>query len=177
MPYPTRLLGEDEEVVVDLRPHWKALVVPVLALLLTVAVAGYLAGLLGAAGWQRAARWAVLGLAVVVVLRTSGWPFLRWWTTVYVVTTRRLIVRTGVFSRSGRDMPLSRVNDVHFEHNLVERLLGCGTLVVESAGERGQLVLDDVPAVEEVQREIYRLHEADDLRRRGRAPEPGSLSE
>jgi len=64
-------------------------------------------------------------------------------------------------------MPLSRVNDVTFEHSgLLERMLGCGTLVVESAGERGQLVLRDVPRVEEVQRDVYRLAEADDDRRR-----------
>jgi hypothetical protein len=64
-------------------------------------------------------------------------------------------------------MPLSRINDVTFEHtNLLERLLGCGTLVVESAGERGQLVLRDVPRVEEVQRDVYRLAEQDEERRR-----------
>ena len=45
-------------------------------------------------------------------------------------------------------------------------MLGCGTLVVESAGERGQLVLRDVPHVEEVQRDVYRLAEADEDQRR-----------
>jgi len=64
-------------------------------------------------------------------------------------------------------MPLSRINDVHFEHGIIDRMLRCGTLVVESAGERGQLVLKDVPRVEAVQLEIYRLHEDDDERRRG----------
>ena len=66
-------------------------------------------------------------------------------------------------------MPLARINDVHFEHSSVfERMLGCGTLIVESAGERGQLVLADVPEVEIVQREVYRLYEEDDFRRRAR---------
>ena len=50
---------------------------------------------------------------------------------------------------------------------MLERILGCGTLVVESAGERGQLVLRDVPHVEEVQRDVYRLAEADEERRHG----------
>ena len=54
-----------------------------------------------------------------------------------------------------------------FEHTgILERILGCGTLTVESAGERGQLVLRDVPRVEEVQRDVYRLAEADEERRR-----------
>jgi uncharacterized membrane protein YdbT with pleckstrin-like domain len=109
----------------------------------------------------------VAAVAVLVVLRWVVWPFLEWVTTSYVVTDRRLITRFGVIARTGRDMPLSRVNDVTFEHSsILERVLGCGTLVVESAGERGQLVLRDVPRVEEVQRDVYRLAEADEERRR-----------
>jgi len=63
-------------------------------------------------------------------------------------------------------MPLARVNDVHFRYTVLERMLGCGTLVVESAGESGQLVIAAVPHIELVQREIFRLHEHDDERRR-----------
>jgi uncharacterized membrane protein YdbT with pleckstrin-like domain len=88
-------------------------------------------------------------------------PFLRWRTTRYVVTDRRLITRRGVVARSGRDVPLSRITDVSFSHGLLERLLGCGTLLVESAGERGPLVLADVPGVERVQGLLLEL--ADDL--------------
>ena len=165
---PKRLLGDDEEVVMALRPHWKELVGPVLVLLITSPVATYVVTLLdghGAAGWL---RWVVVAVAVLIVLRWAVWPFLVWLTTSYVVTDRRLITRTGVVARRGRDMPLSRVNDVTFEHSgLLERLLRCGTLVVESAGERGQLVLQDVPHVEDVQRDVYRLAEADEERRRG----------
>lgn len=42
----------------------------------------------------------------------------------------------------------------------VERLLGCGTLTIESAGERGQSVLTDVPHVDKVQTKLYELVEA-----------------
>ena len=73
---------------------------------------------------------------------------------------------SGVFNRQGHDMPLTRLNDVSFQHTFWERLLGCGTLVVESAGERGQLTLTDIPKVELVQRTLYRL--SDEVRgRRG----------
>jgi uncharacterized membrane protein YdbT with pleckstrin-like domain len=85
-----------------------------------------------------------------------------WWNTVYAVTTRRLVIREGVFAREGHDMPLTRLNDVSFAHSFWERLLGCGTLVVESAGERGQIELSDIPKVEQVQRTLYRL--SDDAR-------------
>jgi uncharacterized membrane protein YdbT with pleckstrin-like domain len=119
-------------------------------------------------GAQTPGRIAIGVVALLVVLRLTVWPFLKWLTTSYVVTDRRIITRVGVVARQGRDMPISRVNDVTFEHSgILERLLGCGTLVVESAGERGQLVLRDVPHVEEVQRDVYRLAEADEERRRG----------
>jgi uncharacterized membrane protein YdbT with pleckstrin-like domain len=165
---PQRLLADDEEVVMVMRPHWKIMVWPVILLLLLSPAATYLATVIPEAGGaQPWLRLAVIVVAVLVVLRWVVWPFLKWVTTSYVVTDRRIITRVGVVARRGRDMPISRVNDVTFEHSsILERMLGCGTLTVESAGERGQLVLTDVPRVEEVQRDVYRLAEADEERRR-----------
>lgn len=165
---PRRLLGDGEIVEMAMRPHWKELVRPALVLLIACPAATYLAAVVPDSGAQPWLRLAIAVVAVLVLLRWVVWPFLRWLTTTYVVTDRRLITRVGVIARHGRDMPLSRVNDVTFEHSSIfERMLGCGTLVVESAGERGQLVLRDVPNVEEVQRDVYRLAEADEDRRRG----------
>ena len=166
---PQRLLGDDENIVMAMRPHIKELAVPTLVLLVVSPAATYLAARMPDGDAQRWLRLAVVAVAVLIVLRWTVWPFLKWITTAYVVTDRRLITRVGVIARSGRDMPLSRVNDVTFEHtNLLERMLGCGTLVVESAGERGQLVLRDVPRVEDVQRDVYRLAEQDEDRRQSR---------
>ncbi len=165
---PKRLLGDGEDVVMALRPHWKELTGPVVVLLLVSPVATFLAAKVPEGSAQQWLRLAIVVIAVLVVLRFTVWPFVKWLTTSYVVTDRRIITRVGVVARAGRDMPISRVNDVSFNHSgLLERMLGCGTLVVESAGERGQLVLRDVPHVEEVQRDIYRLAEADEERRRG----------
>ncbi|MGH8894265.1 MAG: PH domain-containing protein [Actinomycetes bacterium] len=164
---PKKLLGEGEEVVMAMRPHWKEMAWPVLVLLVVSPLATYAAAVMPGGDAQVWLRLTVIVVAGVILLKWVVWPFLVWITTSYVVTDRRLITRVGVIARLGRDMPLSRVNDVTFEHSsLLERLLGCGTLVVESAGERGQLVLRDVPRVEEVQRDVYRLAEADEERRR-----------
>jgi hypothetical protein len=54
---------------------------------------------------------------------------------------------------------------VSFRYTILERLLGCGTLTVSSASEDGELEIRNVPRVEEIQREIYRLTEADANRR------------
>lgn len=164
---PKRLLGVGEQVEMAMRPHWKEMVLPVLVLLAVSPAASFLAAVVPEGDAQPWLRLAVGVVAALVVIRFTVWPFLVWLTTAYVVTDRRLITRVGVVARLGRDMPLSRVNDVTFEHSgLLERMLRCGTLVVESAGERGQLVLRDVPRVEEVQRDVYRLAEADEERRR-----------
>jgi uncharacterized membrane protein YdbT with pleckstrin-like domain len=175
---PQRLLGEDEHVVMALRPHWKELVWPVVVLLVVSPLASFSAAKMPDGDAQKWLRLAVLVVAVVIVARWTVWPFLRWITTSYVVTDRRIITRVGVLARHGRDMPLSRVNDVSFDHSgILERVLGCGTLVVESAGERGQLVLRDVPHVEDVQRDVYRLAEDDEERRRGERDDPAPHDE
>jgi uncharacterized membrane protein YdbT with pleckstrin-like domain len=158
MGFPQRLLADDERLVLVLRRHVKALFWPVVVLVLCVAA--FVAALV-LNGWGLPA-WIVGAIAALIAVRGFLWPFLVWWNQTYAVTTRRLILRTGVLNRSGHDMPLTRLNDVSFEHTFFERLLGCGTLIVESAGERGQLKLDDIPKVEVVQRTLYRL--SDELR-------------
>ena len=155
----------DETLVLVLRRHAKALFLPFLVLVVVVALAVTAVVLVGE-------PWVRLGVAVVaavVLLRWSVWPFLVWRAETYTITTRRLMLRSGVFGREGHDMPLARLNDVSFERSLWDRLLGCGTLVVESAGERGQLLLDDIPKVELVQRTLQRL--SDELHGVDRGPD------
>lgn len=157
MAYPKKLLAEDETVVLDTRTHWKALVVPVVELVGVLAVTGFLLAYFDdRPSW---ATWTILGGAALLVLLSFVVPFLRWRTTLFVVTTKRVVTRQGILTRSGRDVPLNRINDVSFSHNVLERILRCGTLTVESAGERGQVVLSDIPRVAEVQRTVYELTE------------------
>ena len=95
----------------------------------------------------------VLGL----ILWLSVWPFLNWLVASYTVTNRRLITRYGVITRRGHDIPLSRISDVAYEKHLLDRLLGCGTLVISDASTNGQVPLHDIPRVEERQRVLNDL--------------------
>jgi len=174
MGYPKKLLADDESIVYELRPHWRALISPVIVFLLTLGVGTYLLAKLsdneGSVG--TAGRWLVaVGMVVALVVWVVR-PFVYWYSTQYVLTDHRIIVRTGIVARKGRDMPLSRVNDVSFSHSFIERFLNCGTLQVESAGTQGQLVIHSVPDVEQIQRDIYRLHDEDDMRRRRQYDQP-----
>jgi uncharacterized membrane protein YdbT with pleckstrin-like domain len=164
--YPARLLGEDEHVVLETRPHWRSLIVPAIVLIVVVGIGSFLASKVGSGSVGSAVRWVIVAAGLVIVVIWSVIPFVQWLSATYVFTNRRIITRSGVLVRRGRDMPLSKVNDVSFRVGAIERLFNCGTLVVESAGERGQLLLANVPDVENLQREIYRLHEEDDEYRR-----------
>lgn len=167
MAYPTKLLAEDERLVLDLHPHWKALITPVVTLVLVLGIGGFAAARIPEGDRQTLLRVVVLVVALGLLAAYTVRPFLTWLTTHFVITDRRVLVRTGILARAGRDVPLSRINDITFSHTFLERLLGCGTLVVESAGERGQVTLSDVPRVERVQRQLYDLVEHTDDRLRG----------
>lgn len=171
MAFPHRLLADEEHIVLDMHPHWKRLLVPSLLLPVVVGLATYLIFLVPSGSARTPLQWAIVAVAVVVLLRFSVWPWVTWQTTNYVLTTRRVVIRRGVFARSGRDIPLTRVNDVSFHHSLFDRMLGCGTLTIESAGERGQVALPEVPDVELVQREVYRCVEEETRRVAGGAGE------
>ncbi len=147
-----------------LHPHWKTLIRP-LAVAVLVVAAALVAEVLIPSG--SAATPARLAVAVVAILFLMLWlmvPVLRWRTTVFELTNRRLRMRDGIITRHGRDIPLVRINDVSFEKGLLDRLLGSGRLVVESAGEHGQIVLTDIPRVEFTQATLFRLVE-DEQRR------------
>jgi uncharacterized membrane protein YdbT with pleckstrin-like domain len=154
------VLTKDEHVVLHLHPHWKALIRPVLVL--AVAVAAVIAAwLFLPTSWSPVGLYAIGALALAAVAWLALWPWLVWRTTHYVFTNERVILREGVLSRDGRDIPLGRVNDVSFSHSLIGRMLGYGTLTIESAGERGQVVLTDLPKVEQTQSALYELVEHD----------------
>ncbi|MDO9378073.1 MAG: PH domain-containing protein [Nocardioidaceae bacterium] len=153
-----KLLTEGEEVVLSVRTHVKVLALPVLVLLVTCGVGGYLVALVQDTGGSAGALTiAVLAVGAVVLVWWVLRPFLRWFTTSYTITNRRLIEQKGILTRSGRVIPLNLVNDVAFEKNLNDRLLGCGTLVVSNASEQSGLRLPDVPHVESVHRTLSTL--------------------
>lgn len=159
MPISKDSLGRDERVVVDVRTHAKVLILPTVTLLATGIVVG--AGLaLQPAAWRPWGTWVLAGIAAVVTVWGVLLPWLRWLTSNYIVTNRRIITRRGIITRTGHDLPLRRLNNVNFERGLLDRILGCGTLVLETAA--GQpVVLPDVPDVERIHVTINELLYAD----------------
>lgn len=167
MAISKNLLNEGESVVVDTRTHPKALLLPIFALVVLLAI-GVFVQTRTDQGIVHKVVWVVVAIGIL-------WFFVRrlliWLTATYTITTRRLITRHGVITRRGHDIPLTRVSDVAYEKDLVDRLLGCGTLVISDASTHGQVALPDIPHVEDVQRKLnellHDLHDAEDRRNEG----------
>ncbi|MCP2249983.1 PH domain-containing protein [Lentzea aerocolonigenes] len=155
MAYPDDLLSSGEHVVIHKHPHWKMLIFPVFWLLVVVALGTYLAGLVVDQSWASIAWIALAVIGVVLILWLTIAPVVRWRTTHFIITSDRVMYREGVFKRTGLDIPLARVNSVRFEHSLMDRVLGCGTLIIESASDE-PLEFDDIPSVEKVHTMLYR---------------------
>ncbi len=164
MPFPTRLLVDGEELILDLRPHWIALVMPAIATVATIAVMVVL---------YRAfddVRILEIAVGVAGTLFLLAYPVRRlidWLTSHFVVTSDRIIHRRGFIAKYSMEVPLEAINDVRFEQGIVDRIIGAGTLVVQSASEAGRQVFDDIRNPEEVQKTIYHQGELNQQRMKG----------
>ena len=167
MAISKNLLNEGEKIVVDTRTHPKALLLPILALVVFLAVGV----VVQTAVDQGTVTLVVWILAAIGIIWFFIRPLLIWLTATYTITTRRLITRHGVITRRGHDIPLTRVSDVAYEKDLIDRMLGCGTLVISDASTHGQVALPDIPHVEDVQRKLndllHDLHDAEGPRTEG----------
>src|SRR4030095_12875103 len=133
------------------------MILPALAFVLIAAAVG-----VGAALIPREARpvgqLAIGALGMVLAIWLVVLPFLRWRTTTYTITNRRLITRSGILNKVGKELPLNRINEVSYERSLMDRMLGCGSLIGQTAAEEdGTIVLHDVPYVEHVNLERTQL--------------------
>lgn len=161
MPFPRRLLTEGEEIVLDLRPHWIALLKPVLWTIVIGSVAGFFWVMAGPkSDVLTQMRLAIVAVALVLWIPLAAVPAVRWRFTLFVLTNERVITRSGVIAKHSKEIPLETINDVTFGQRIIERMLGAGDLVIESAGESGQNRFTDIRRPEHVQLEIYRAAEA-----------------
>jgi membrane protein YdbS with pleckstrin-like domain len=148
-----KLLTDGESVVVDTRTHRKALVIPAIVLVIALVVAIWLVREVG----NHIVSPIVWVVALLVVLWWTARPLVRWWTATYTITTKRLITREGIVTRKGHDIPLMRISDVAYDQGILDRMLGCGTLVISDASTHGSVRLHDIPDVEDVQRKLTEL--------------------
>jgi membrane protein YdbS with pleckstrin-like domain len=154
MSFPTKLLCPGEEIFLDSKPNWSLLFWPTT---FTLAVLG---GCVAAfVLWSKAPTymgWVLLGCGVAA-LGYFWIRYLAWTTTSFVVTSQRIVYRTGVLRRTGREIPIGRVQDVTYHQTILERIVRAGSLTVESAGRHGQDPFPDITRPAEVQSLINRV--------------------
>ena len=159
MPYPTKLLNRNEDVALDLRPHWwyfgRQILTGIPLFFLIVLILAW-----SASGFVKdAANWIVLALVVAWVIWLVV-KYMAWSQTYFVVTNQRVIYRTGVVARHGVEIPLERINNINFHQRIFERMIGAGNLDIESAGEQGNTTFDFVRHPDGVQQEVYKQMDA-----------------
>jgi uncharacterized membrane protein YdbT with pleckstrin-like domain len=154
MAFDRKLLNRNEEILLDLRPHWW-FVTPQAALVLLALIVLIAAAALGAPTIVLY----VLAVLVAIAALNLAWRWVNWSGINFVITTDRLIFRSGVIAKQGIEIPLERINTVFFSQSIFERIVGSGDLTVESAGEGGQQNFADVRRPKLVQQEIYRAME------------------
>ena len=154
MPYPKKLLNDYETVAVDLHPHWWYFAQPVAALVWSI-ILGIIALVSDVSGtFGDILKW----LMIVLIIISAIWVvvrYLKWMTTNFVITSDRLIFRAGVLAKMGVEIPLERVNTVHFSQSIFERMTGSGDLLIESGGEDGQQLFSDIRHPDRVQNLIH----------------------
>jgi uncharacterized membrane protein YdbT with pleckstrin-like domain len=171
MGFPDSVLARNERVERSLHPHWATVVWPtVLGLLLVV---GCILAVVFTPddSTGNTIQWIALVVLVLVAIPAVFVPYLRWRTTHYVITSHRVMVRRGILTKTGKDITLSKITDVSFEQNLLDRIIGAGSLHIESAGDSPDEDLHSIPRSNDVQQLINRLVDEDDLRRRRHARE------
>ena len=155
MVYPRRLLNDHETVAVDLHPHWWYFAAPTAALILAIGLA---IGTLVVTDVDTTERLVAGWMVLAAITVSAAWVVVRyakWTTTHFVITNDRVIYRSGLVAKSGIEIPLERVNTVHFHQGIVERLVGAGDILIESGGEVGQQRFTDIRQPDRIQRAIH----------------------
>jgi len=168
MAFPKRLLTQDEDIILDLRPHWIALVGPIVVAALVVAAWGFiLTNLPHNKPLHAVLFWGALALGTFVLIAYCVRTLIRWATSHFVVTNERVIHRQGLISKTSMEIPLDRIQNVRFHQGIFERMIGAGDVILESAGEQGTNTFSDIRHPEQTQKVIYEHAETFTMRMQG----------
>lgn len=161
MPYPDHLLSRGETIVLHKHPHWKVLLLPVVWLILIIGLASFGAAFLNSRV-DNPGLWTVVIVAVAVLLIVFlvVVPFMKWRTEHFVLTDRHVFFRSGFFRRREHQIPLGRIQNLEVNVTFWGRVLGYGTLTVESAADQ-PLSFYNVASLPRVQGQLNQLIEDD----------------
>jgi uncharacterized membrane protein YdbT with pleckstrin-like domain len=120
-------LSPGEQVIFQGHPSWRAILGFYLKGVLLAAAIGVVAKLLGAGGGT------VFLIVLVVIGLTVLVGFLKRVATTYTITTRRLNIKRGIFSREIQETRLERVQNVNYRQSVYQRLMQIGDVDFDTA--------------------------------------------
>ncbi|MDQ3887511.1 MAG: PH domain-containing protein [Actinomycetota bacterium] len=154
---PDDYLLSTERRVIRMRRHWATLLPVLLQTLGVLALAILLSALIGEGNSVWLFQTVLWYAAFFTVLRFAYYV-LDWWVERIVVTDKRFMLTNGIFVANVAMMPITKVTDLTYRRPFIGRLLGYGTLVVESAGQIQALnQITFLPRPEEVNDAISEL--------------------
>jgi membrane protein YdbS with pleckstrin-like domain len=129
---PDEYLLPSERRVIRVRRHWSFVAWDVFETMALLAVAVMISYLLPGNFWLVQN---ILWYAALLVVLRFAYVVVDWWVERIVVTDKRFMLITGVFVTKVAMMPIGKVTDLTYERSSLGRMLGYGTLIVESAGQ------------------------------------------
>jgi len=153
-------LMPNETMVLASNPHWfyfwkqVAAAAGLIGLLLLLALVDV--------DWLNTFIWWVFVVSVVVLVLDLVYEYIQWKTTRFAITDQRVAYQSGIFRRGGVSIPLNRINNVNFDQSAIARVLNNGVVTIESAGETGDSVFENIPDPEHVRALIFEQVEADE---------------
>lgn len=156
MAYPDNLLSRGERVVLHKHPHWKVLILPTLSFVLFIGGGFALAAILR--NWQHhGIAWIVIAaVALLGLILFTLIPAMHWRTEHFVITNRHMFFRTGILHRREHQIPLGHIQNMETSVSFWGRLLGFGSLIVESAADQ-PLEFENVASLPKVQSQLNQL--------------------
>jgi len=126
-----RYLLPSEPAVVNTRRHPAILMVPVLQLLGALVLVGWVTERVSTPSLLTDVLW----YGWLALLARTLYQVVEWSVDRILITRKRIVATSGLFTRRVAMMPLNKVTDMTYERPLIGRLLGYGTFVMESAGQ------------------------------------------
>lgn len=130
------------------RRHWVVLLKVLLPTVGVIIAALWLSLLVSGASW-RGVQWFLWSVALGAVLHFA-WKVLDWWDEIITVTYKQFMVNKGIITKREFVMPITQVTNWEFKRTVGGRLLGYGTLRVDSAGQN-----HDLETIEYLPQEVY----------------------
>lgn len=148
-------LLDTERRVIRVRLHWASLAWDLFEAVALLAVAVMVSYLLPPSMWLLQN---ILWYAALIVVLRLAYVVLMWWVERIVVTDKRMMKTTGIINTKVLMMPITKVTDLTYERPFMGRILGYGTMIVESAGQIQALNrLEYLPKAEQVYDAISQL--------------------